>query len=204
MEKVYCLTLHEPFTQYTVRAHSESKIKRALGRAMVELRNATIRQYGFGEHVVNNHSTLREPGAGMHLRMRTMEESFRRPDCRACSALSNDQASKGKLREHKLLNWHLFGGDAIDAYRVTLQNPFQEVTVRANYQSYVEMFLKPLKEIRHPKIRKYEPKERPVRRYCDLRSGNSEVYREACRNLAIFLAEGSLRAPGCEFCLGKC
>lgn len=203
MDKVYCLTLHGPFRQYTVHAHSESKIKRALGRDMIELRKAAIRQYSADEQVVNNHSTLRNPGAGESLRMWTMEEAFRRPDCEACRIAVSNAASKGKLREHKLLNWQLFGGDATDAYHVTLKNPFQEVTVRANWQSYVDMFLTALAEIRHPNIRKYEPGERQARRYCDLRSGNSDAYREACRNLAIFLAEGSLRATSCEFCLGK-
>lgn len=203
MDKVYCLTLHGPFKQYTVHAHSESHIKRALGRDLIELRKATIHQYGVDEQIVNNHSTLSNPGAGESLRMWTMEEAFRRPDCEACRVAANNAATKGKLREHRLLNWQLFGGDATDAYHVTLQNPLQEVTVRANCQSYVDMFLTPLAEIRHPKIRKYEPWERQTRRYCDVRSGNSDVYRAACRNLAIFLAEGSLRVPGCDFCLGK-
>ncbi|AXH59705.1 hypothetical protein [Pseudomonas amygdali] len=203
MENLYSLTLQGPYIQYTVHAHSESQVKKALGLDMVALRRAVIRPYGAGEQVVNNHSTLRNPGAGVFLRMRTMEEAFRRPDCEACRNAANDNASKGRMSEHKRLGWQLFSGDATNAYQVTLQNPFQEVTVRAHYQSYIDMFLAPLAEIRHPKIRKYAPGERQARRYCDLTSGRSDVYRTSCQNLAIFLAEGSLRALTCEYCLEK-
>ena len=171
-----------------------------LGAVLLDLRRADIRKYKDGEQQINNHYTLDNENSARFLKMSVMESSLRSPDCQACKSASMALAAEGRLGEQRRLGWQFWAKDAANAYKVTLHDPHQDITVRACYDNYAEMNFKPTWSNRRPEIRPYQPGERQTTWYGDLRGGNSDHYRMTCLNLSIWAAEASLRMANCEFC----
>lgn len=202
----FLVTMQEPLEQITVHAYREMLIRKAIGKDLIGLRKIEIRPYKPGEALVNRHHRLdkvtpteREASA-LFLRATVMESSLRRPECEFC----RDHAGKMKLVEHKRLPSQFWSGNRAPAYRVTLQAPFQEITVRSDFESSVgSMIPNDVKRIRSIEIRPYKLNEPQTKYFCGLNNTTSEQHSVAVYGLHLFVMEGSLRAPGCSSCAGQ-
>jgi hypothetical protein len=200
------VTMQEPPEQITVHAYREMLIRKAIGKDLIALRKIEIRPYNLEEAQVNRHHRLdkvtpveREASA-LFLRAMVMESSLRRADCEFC----RDHAGKMKLVEHKRLPSQFWSGNRAQAYKVTLQAPFQEITVRSDYESSVgSMISNEVKRIRSIEIRPYKLNEPQTKYFCGLNNTTSEQHSVAISGLHLFVMEGSLRAPGCTSCVSQ-
>lgn len=203
---VFHVTLQEPFEQLTVHAYRESVIRKVVGKELIELRKVEIRHYKPGECHVNRQTHLDDSTAiereasALFLRTLVMESSLRKPDCEFC----REHAGKIQLSEHKRLPRQFWSGNRAPAYKVTLQAPFQEITVRSDFESSVgSMISNEVKRIRSIEIRPYKLNEPQTKYFCGLNNTTSEQHSVAVSGLHLFVMEGSLRAPECTSCAGQ-
>ena len=202
----YHVTMHEPFEQITVHAYRQMLVMKAIGKDLIGLRKIEIRPYKPEEAQVNRHhrldkvTAIEREASSLFLRALVMESSLRKPDCEFC----RDHAGKMKLVEHKWLPSQFWSGNRAQAYKVTLQAPFQEITVRSDFESSVgSMISDEVKRIRSIEIRPYKLGEPQTKYFCGLNNTTSEQHSVAVCGLHLFVMEGSLRAPGCSSCAGQ-
>lgn len=202
----YLVTLQEPLEQITVHAYRLMLVTKAIGKDLIGLRKIEIRPYKPEEAQVNRHHRLdkvtpiEREASSLFLRALVMESSLRQPDCEFC----RDHAGKMKLVEHKWLPSQFWSGNRAPAYKVTLQAPFQEITVRSDFESSVgSMIPNDVKRIRSIEIRPYKLNEPQTKYFCGLNNTTSEQHSMAVYGLHLFVMEGSLRAPGCTSCAGQ-
>lgn len=206
MSKPFNVTMSGPYEQRTIHARNESVIRKAIGDDLIGLRKIEIRPYMPDEVQVNNHHRLdkntpiEREASILFLRAAVMEKALRQPDCEFC----RDHAGKLKLVVHKRLQSQFWSGNRAPAYKVTLQAPFQEITVRSDFESSVgSMIPNDVKLIRSIEIRPYRMNEPQTKYFCGLNNTTSEQHSVAVTGLHLFVMEASLRAPGCTSCVNQ-